>query len=84
MERRTQGDKAVINLGRLGTFGNPATIEDELVCHLVSPWDEDRERFKAIELAGEVKDRPGVDRDVVTRRMGRMEGERKYQCRCEA
>jgi hypothetical protein len=29
-------DKATISLGRLGIVGHPATIDDELVCHLVT------------------------------------------------
>ena len=45
-------DKATINLGRLGIDGHAATIDDELVGYLVSLWDEDRGRFKAIGLAG--------------------------------
>jgi hypothetical protein len=48
-------DKATISLGRLGIVGHPATIDDELVCHLVSLWDEDRGGFKAIGLVGEVE-----------------------------
>jgi hypothetical protein len=51
VERCTHVDKAVIDLSRLGIVGHPATIDDELVCHLVSLWDEDRGRFKAIGLA---------------------------------
>jgi hypothetical protein len=47
-------DEAGIDLGGLKIVGHPATIDDELGCHLVSPWDEDRECFKAIELTGEV------------------------------
>jgi hypothetical protein len=49
--------KATISLGRLGIVGHPATIDsdDELVCHLVSLWDEDRGGFKAIGLVGEAE-----------------------------
>jgi hypothetical protein len=43
---------AVIDLGRLGIVGHPVTIDDELVCHLVLLWDENRGGFKAIGLAG--------------------------------
>jgi hypothetical protein len=48
-------DKAGIDLDGLDIINHPVTIDDELVCHRVSPWDEDRERLKAIGLAGEVK-----------------------------
>ena len=33
--------KAMIDLGRLGIVGHPTTIDNELVCHLVSVWDEE-------------------------------------------
>ena len=36
----------------LASFGHLVTIDDELVCHLVSLWDESRGCFKAIGLAG--------------------------------
>jgi hypothetical protein len=33
--------KATISLGKLDIVGHPVTIDDELVCRLVSLWDED-------------------------------------------
>jgi hypothetical protein len=45
----------VIDLCGLGIVGHPATVNDELVCDLVSPWDVDCGSFEAIGLAGEVE-----------------------------
>jgi hypothetical protein len=71
-------DKVTINLGRLGIVGHLATIDDELVCHLVSLWDKDGglQSNRACGWGGE--SRPAVNRDVVTRESGRMEG--KWRC----
>jgi hypothetical protein len=77
-------DKAVIDLCGLGIVGHPATIDDELVCHLVSPWDEEGGSFKAIGLAGEAKRGPTVYRDAVRREIGMMEGEVKCRWRYQA
>jgi hypothetical protein len=33
-------DKATISFGKFGIIGHPTTINGELVCHLVSLWDE--------------------------------------------
>ena len=46
VERCTHVDKAMIDLGRLGIVGHPTTIDDELVCHLVSVWDEESLRLQ--------------------------------------
>ena len=35
-------DQATISFGRLDIVGHTATMDDELVCHHVSLWDEDR------------------------------------------
>ena len=45
-------DEAMVDLCGLGIVGHPATIDDELVGDLVSPWNEDG-CFKTIRLAGE-------------------------------
>ena len=34
-------DKATISFGRLGIVSHTATIDNELVCNLVSVWDEE-------------------------------------------
>ena len=62
-------EKATISFGRLGIVGHTATIDNELVCNLVSVWDEEALRSsRACGCGGESW--AGVDRDVVTRERG--------------
>lgn len=47
-------DEAMVDLRRLCAIGHPATVNNELVRDLVSPWNQDW-CFEAIRLAGEAE-----------------------------